>query len=102
MEIIYAALLLHKAGKEITEDSVKKVLDAASINVDVSKIKALIAALEGVDIDKAIQEAAVVPTAAAPVAGGEEKAAEKTEEKSKEDEKKDEEQAAAGLGALFG
>ena len=29
MEYIYAAMLLHKAGKEINEQHVKKILDAA-------------------------------------------------------------------------
>ena len=34
MEYIYAAMLLHKAGKEVTEDSVKKVLTGAGGEVD--------------------------------------------------------------------
>ncbi len=34
MENIYAAMLLHKAGKEINEDSVTKVLTAAGLTVD--------------------------------------------------------------------
>ena len=97
MEIIYAALLLHKAGKQITEDSVKKVLDAASIHVDAAKIKALVAALDGVDIDKAVKEAAIVTAAPVATVQATEKKAEK-----KEEDKKDEAQAAAGLGALFG
>ena len=106
MEYVYAAMLLHKAGKEIKEDSVKKVLEAAGVAVDETRVKALIAALEGVNIEEAIQKAAVAPVAAAPVAGaapaeggGE---AKKEESAKKEEEKKSEEQAAAGLGALFG
>ena len=105
MEYIYAAMLLHKAGKEINEDTAKKVLIGAGVEVDEARVKALIAALEGVDIEEAIKKAAVAaPVAAAPAAaeGGDSKAEEKKEEKSAEEEKKAEESAAAGLGALFG
>ncbi len=103
MEYVYAAMLLHKAGKDVTEESVKKVLEAAGVAVDDGKVKALVAALDGVDIDAAVKEAATVavaPAAAAP-ASTETKAEEKKEEK-KEEEKPSEEEAAAGLGALFG
>jgi large subunit ribosomal protein L12 len=101
MEYIYAAMLLHKAGKKIDEDGVKRVLEAASVAVDTTRVKALVAALDGVDIDKAIKETVVAAAPAAPAA--EAKAEKKKEEKhDKEDEKKSEEQAAAGLGALFG
>jgi len=105
MEYVYAAMLLHKAGKEITEDAVKAVLSAAGVGVDDARVKALVAALQGVNIEEAVKKAAVAaaPVAAVPVAG-EAKADEgkKKEEKSAEDEKKAEESAAAGLGALFG
>ncbi len=40
MEYIYAAMLLHKAGKKIDEASVKKVLEAAEVKVDEARIKA--------------------------------------------------------------
>ena len=98
MEYIYAAMLLHKAGQQISEESVKKVLTSAGITPDDSKVKALVVALDGVDIEKAIKEA-VAMAVSAPVAG--EASAEKKEEKPKE-EKVSEEKAAAGLGALFG
>ncbi len=99
MEYVYSAMLLHKAGKEINEANVKKVLEAAGVKSDEARIKALVAALEGVDIEKAIKEAAVPTTVAATIPEG---AKEKKEEKSAEEEKKSEEKAAAGLGALFG
>lgn len=101
MEYVYAAMLLHKAGKEVTADAVKKVLEAAGVAVDEGRIKALVAALDGVDIESAIKEAAVAaPAAAAPAAGAEAApAAEEKKEEKKEEEKKD---SAAGLGALFG
>jgi len=101
MEYIYSALLLHKAGKKIDEASVKKILEAAGVTPDDARVKALVASLEGVDIEKAIEKAAV-PVAAAPAApaGGE---APKEEKKAKpKEEKVSEEKAAAGLGALFG
>ena len=98
MEYIYAAMLLHKAGQPISEESVKKVLTSAGITPDDSKVKTLVVALDGVDIEKAIKEA-VATAVAAPVAG--EVDAKAKEEKPKED-KVSEEKAAAGLGALFG
>ena len=70
MEYIYAAMLLHKAGKEVNEHNVKAVLTAAGVHVEESRVKALVAALQGVNIDEAIKKAAVVatPVAAAPAA----------------------------------
>lgn len=99
MEYIYAALLLHKAGQKVTEEAVKKVLTAAGVKVDEARVRALVAALEGVDIDKAIESAAMPVVAAAapasaPAAGGHKAEAKKEEKK--------EEETAAGLGALFG
>jgi len=103
MEYLYATLLLHSAGKEINEENVKKVLEAAGVTPDAAKVKALIAALEGVNIDEVIQQAAV-PVAAAPAATAAqpEQAEEKKEEKKEEEEAKKAEEAAAGLSALFG
>jgi len=97
MEYIYAALLVHKAGGKIDEATVKKVLEAAGKKPEDARVKALVAALEGVNIDEAIAKAAMVAPAAAPA---EAKAEHKKEEK--KEEKKSEEEAAAGLGSLFG
>ena len=102
MEYVYAALLLHAAGKEINEDNVKKVLEAAGVSVDDAKVKALVASLDGVNIDEAIEKAAMPVAAAAPAAPAASGGEEKKEEKKEEDEKKSEEEAAAGLSALFG
>ena len=101
MEYVYAAMLLHKAKQKIDEASVKKVLEAAGVTADEARLKALVASLEGVDIDKAIEKAAM-PVAAAPVATAQTAAVEDKKEEKKEEEGKKEEQAAAGLGALFG
>ena len=105
MEYIYSALLLHKAGQKIEEGSVRKVLEAAGVKADDARVKALVAALDGVNIEEAIKKAAVSAVAvAAPAAGaGEAKASGADDgKKAAEDEKKQEEAAAAGLGALFG
>jgi len=100
MEYVYAAMLLHSAKKEVNEAHVKKVLEAAGISADDSKIKALVASLKDINIDEAIQKAAVAaPAAAAAPAAG---AAEAKKETKEVDSKKSEEEAAAGLGSLFG
>ena len=103
MEYVYAAMLLHKAGQSINDDNVKKVLEAAGVKADSAKIKALVAALDGVNIEEAIKKSAVVaaPVAAAPVAGASHAASEPKKDNKKE-EKANEEAAAAGLSALFG
>jgi large subunit ribosomal protein L12 len=103
MEYIYAALLLHKAGKKVDENGVKAVLSAAGVKTDESRVKALIAALDGVNIEDAISKAAVAPVAAAaaPAAAGHAAPAAK-EEAPEEHKKEDEESGMAGLGALFG
>lgn len=107
MEYVYAALLLHKAGKKVDEAGLVKVLEASGAKADAAMSKAVVASLDGVDIDKAIKEAAVaqVAVAAAPAGGGAASGAGKHEAKpevKKEDEKKAAEEAAAGLSALFG
>jgi large subunit ribosomal protein L12 len=99
MEYIYAAMILHKAGKAINEDSVKKILTAAGVAVNDAKIKALVAALEGVNIEEAIKKHAV---AAAPVASAEPVKSAAPEKKEVKEDKKNESASAAGLGALFG
>jgi large subunit ribosomal protein L12 len=105
MEYVYAAMLLHKAGKEINEKTVSEVLNAAGVTADDVRVKALVASLAEVDIEEAIKTAptmmaaAPAPAAEAP-AKKEEKPAEKEEEE--EDESKKEEAAMEGLGSLFG
>jgi large subunit ribosomal protein L12 len=102
MEYIYSAMLLHSAGQKITEEHIKKVLTAAGVKADEGRIKALVASLEGVNIDEAIKTAAI-PVAAAPAAPAGGKAEEKKEEKKeKKKEEVSSEEAAAGLSALFG
>lgn len=104
MEYVYGAMLLHAAGKEITEGELTKVLKAPGIKVDEARVKALVSALEDVDIGEVIKQGIVAPAAVAPAAAAEAPAAEApTEEEKKEDEEeKTEEEAMEGLGALFG
>jgi large subunit ribosomal protein L12 len=96
---MYAALLLHKAGKPVNEENLSGVVKAAGVDVDQVKVKALASALSEINIDEALKNAsamAVAAPAAAPAAGPA-----KAEEKPKEEEKKEEE-ALAGLASLFG
>jgi large subunit ribosomal protein L12 len=100
MEYVYGAMLLHSAGKEINVENLKKVMDAGGVKVDEAKIKALIASLEGVNIEEAIKTAAPVAVAAAPAAAAPAGKADKKADK--KEEVKTEEDAAAGLASLFG
>ncbi|MFC6716716.1 50S ribosomal protein P1 [Natrialbaceae archaeon GCM10025810] len=112
MEYVYAALILNESDEEINEENLTGVLEAAGVDVEESRVKALVAALEDVDIDEAVSEAAAVPAAGAAAggaaAGGDEE--EEAEEASDvpdttdEDEDEDEEEEASGegLGELFG
>jgi large subunit ribosomal protein L12 len=93
MEYIYAALLLHKVGQEVSEANLKKVISATGSNVDESKVKVLVASLKGVNIDEKLANASI---AAAPAAA---QAAPVHEEKKKEEPKAE---AAEGLASLFG
>jgi large subunit ribosomal protein L12 len=105
MEYVYAAMLLHKAGKKINEKNLEQVLTAAGLNVDAVRIKALVASMAEVDIDEAIKSAPTMmaaPVAPAAAAPAEKAKPEKEKEKKEEEEKAKEEAALEGLGALFG
>jgi len=97
---MYAAMLLHSAGKEITDSAVENILSAAGVKPDEVRVKALIAALNEVDIDEALK--APVFTAAAAPAAAPAAEEEKAEEKPEEEEKEEEEEDLQGLSALFG
>jgi large subunit ribosomal protein L12 len=100
MEYIYSALVLHAAGKQVSEDAVAAILKSAGVEPDASRIKALTASLEGVNIDEAIASAMVAAApAAAPAHAA---AAAPAKEEVKEEPAVTEEEAAAGLSALFG
>ena len=107
IEYVYATLLLFKAGKEINEENLKRVLEAAGVDVDEVRIKSLVAALKQIDIAKVLEQAIAMPVAAAPVQAApvttEQPKEEKKEEEEKEEEKGlSEEALAEGFAALFG
>ncbi len=96
MQYIYAAMLLHSTGKEITEASVEKVLSGVGVEVDKAKVKSLVEALKEVNIEEVIKQASTAVVVAPAGSSAPAKAEEPKEEK------KTEEEAAAGLGSLFG
>jgi large subunit ribosomal protein L12 len=102
MEYVYAALVLHELGVNITATKVKGILEAAGAKIDESRVKALVAALKEVNVEEALKTAvtAAAPVAAAPVAAAGEKSAPK--EKKKKEKPEEEENTDLGLGALFG
>ena len=116
MEYVYAALILNESGAEINEENLTNVLDGAGISVEQSRVKALVAALEDVDIDQAVEDAAAVPAAGgaggaggAADAGGSDTSddgdAEQEEEAADDGGDDDEDDggvAGEGLGELFG
>jgi large subunit ribosomal protein L12 len=101
MEYVYAAMLLHSAGKEINEKNVKAVLKGAGADADASRVKALIASLDGIDIEEAMSTAVAAPVAAAAPAAGGSGAGEAVEDAPAEEEE-EEEAGFEGLGSLFG
>ncbi len=110
MEYVYAALILNESGEEINEENLTTVLEAAGVDVEQSRVKALVAALEDVDIDEAVEDAAAVPAAGAAAGGAAAAAADDDDEEEVEEEEAEEEDdddddddaAGEGLGQLFG
>jgi large subunit ribosomal protein L12 len=103
MEYVYAALMLHKLKKEITEENVTSIVKASGAELNEAKVKSLVASLADVNIEDAIKAAPVAAApaaaAAAPAEGGEGKKEEKKDEAASG---KSEEQAMEGLSSLFG
>jgi len=102
MEYVYAALMLHKLKKEITEENVTSIVKASGAELNEAKVKSLVASLADVDIEEAIKAApvaAAAPAAAPAAEGGEGKKAEKKDEAATG---KSEEAAMEGLSSLFG
>ena len=102
MEYVYAALMLHKLKKDITEENITNIVKSSGAEVNDAQVKALVASLADVNIEEAIK-AAPVAVAAAPAAATEAPA--KSDEGKKEEKAADgksEEQAMEGLSALFG
>lgn len=94
---LHAALLLHSAGKAIDEAGLAKVVEATGVEPDKAQIKALVANLEGVNIDEAVASVASAGPASPP-----EKVEAKKEKKEEKAAEEKQEEAVAGLSALFG
>ncbi|WP_049902822.1 50S ribosomal protein P1 [Halococcus agarilyticus] len=117
MEYVYAALILNETDEEINEENLTDVLEAAGADVEDSRVKALVAALEDVDIEEAVDQAAAVPAGGAGGAGGaaaggaggetetdetEEADEEEAAEEAEADDDEDDDAGGEGLGELFG
>jgi large subunit ribosomal protein L12 len=115
MEYVYAALILNESGAEINEENLTGVLESAGVDVEESRVKALIAALEDVDIDEAVEQAAAVPATGGAATtdqveaddeadeaddGGD--AEEEAADDGGDDDDDDDEASGEGLGELFG
>ena len=98
MQYVYAAMLIHSTGKEVDEAGIQGILKSAGVEFDETRVKALVASIKNINIEEAIEKAAVSQVAAAPAVG----ATDAADEEPEEDTGKKEEEAAAGLGALFG
>ena len=101
MEYVYAALMLHKLKKEITEENVTSIIKASGAEVNEAQVKSLVASLADVNIEDAIK-AAPVAVAAAPAAAAEGGEGKKAEKKDEAAAGKSEEAAMEGLSSLFG
>ena len=102
MEYVYAALMLHKLKKEITEENVTSIVKASGTEVNEAQVKSLVASLADVNIEDAIKAAPVAVAAApaaAPAEGGEGK---KEGKKDEAPSGKSEDKAMEGLSSLFG
>jgi large subunit ribosomal protein L12 len=105
MEYVYGALLLNAAGKSIDEKGLAQVLTAAGVTPDTSRVKALVASLEGVNLADVLAKAETMAVAAPAAAAASDKKdgkGEKKDEEKKEEKGVSEEEAAEGLSALFG
>ena len=99
MEYVYAALLLHKLGKDVNEANLSSVVKSSGAEVNEAQVKSLVAALADVNIDEAVKAAPVAAAAAPAAAAGADAAPAKEEKK---EEPKNEEAAMEGLSSLFG
>jgi len=106
MEYVHTALLLHAADQDVNEENVSSVLEAAGVDVDSARVKSLVAALDGVDIEEAMNTAVAGGAAPAPSSDDgstDEAADEEADEDDATDEDGDEDadDPEEGLGGLF-
>jgi large subunit ribosomal protein L12 len=108
IEYIYATLLLYKAGKEVNEENLKRVLEAAGVQVDEVRVKSLVAAVKSIDIGKVLEQSMAMPmpaataAPAAPTTATSEEKKEKPKEEKEESKELSEEALSEGFASLFG
>ncbi|MEM2005768.1 MAG: 50S ribosomal protein P1 [Zestosphaera sp.] len=109
MEYVYASLLLHAAGKEISEEGIRRILDAAGIKADEVRVKMLVAALKEINIDEVLRQATATPAvvttpvaAPTPATTQAQQPAPAKEEAEEEKKEVSEEEIAEGISSLFG
>jgi large subunit ribosomal protein L12 len=108
IEYIYATLLLYKAGKEVNEENLKRVLEAAGVQVDEVRVKSLVAAVKSIDIGKVLEQSMAMPmpaataAPAAPTTAASEEKKEKPKEEKEESKELSEEALSEGFASLFG
>jgi large subunit ribosomal protein L12 len=108
IEYIYATLLLYKAGKEVNEENLKRVLEAAGVQVDEVRVKSLVAAVKSIDIGKVLEQSMAMPmpaataAPAAPTTATSEEKEEKPREEKEESKELSEEALSEGFASLFG
>ena len=61
METIYAALILHKAQKDITETNIEKILKAADVDVDKAQLTKVVAGLKEAELRIVSMSASLSP-----------------------------------------
>ena len=102
LEYIYAVWLLHEAKKEISADNIKKVLQSVGIEPNDAMINAVLASLQGVDLEKVKEEALATGTVVTQAPAQTQQPAQQEKKEEKKEEEKKEEQALEGLSSLFG
>jgi sodium-dependent dicarboxylate transporter 2/3/5 len=91
---------MNETGEEINEYNLTDVLEAAGVDVEESRVKALVAALEDVDIEEAVEQSAAVPAAGGAAAGGAAPSGE-ADADADEAEAEAEGEASGGVGGFF-
>eukprot|EP00177_Eucheuma_denticulatum_P005228 GFKZ01009525.1.p1 GENE.GFKZ01009525.1~~GFKZ01009525.1.p1 ORF type:complete len:107 (+),score=33.00 GFKZ01009525.1:216-536(+) len=92
MACVYAALVLHDDGIQITEDKIKSLTEAAGITVEPYWPAMFAKLLENVNMDDLINNIGAAPAAAAPAAGDAGAAEEAPKEEEKEESEEEEEE----------
>ena len=101
MEYIYSVMLLNKAGKDVNAKNVEAVLKAAGVEADSAKVKSLVAALDGVNVEEVIASSSVAVAAPAAASNSGASAAAPAAKEEKKKNAAPAVDAAAGLGSLF-